>query len=555
MMEAHMKALLVLLIIAIASAAYGQHPMQSPAGKQMVWLDNGLGNVRHAVTTKNAEAQKYFNQGLAYLYAFNHDEGIASFKQAAQLDPDLAMAYWGIALALGSNYNLPADEEHLTEAYRNLQKAITLAPKASQAEKDYIAALSKRYAKDPKTDQQKLAIDYKQAMSELVKKYPNDLDAATLYAESMMNLRPWQLWTPDGKPAEGTLEIISVLEGVLKRNPNHIGANHYYIHAVEASPNPERALAAANRLGGLAPSAGHLVHMPSHIYIRTGDFTESATSNQAAIIADRKYVERTGSTGFYTMTYSNHNIHMLAASYVGGGNYGGAIKASRQLEANVGPHMKEMPMLEMFMTYTLVTEIRFHKWDNVMKYPNPAPEMTMTNAIWHLARGLALADTGKTADADKELAALRELAKSLPADIMFGNNPAAYLFNVMDPMLDGEIALAKQDKAGIDTLRKAVAAQDILYYNEPLDFDIPVREWLGRALLRDGQYANAETIYREEIAKHPKDGRALFALAESLRKQGKAAEATKVRNQFATAWKAADTKLTVADLYGPNPTK
>ncbi len=294
-----MKIILIFLSLLFVFAAHGQHGhgSHSTPVKKPVWLDDGLGNVDHPVTTRNAEAQKFFNQGLAYLYAFNHAEGINSFRHAAELDPEMAMAFWGISLGLGSNYNVSADETQLVEAYENLQKAISLAPKASQADRDYIAALTKRYAKDPKSDRAKLANDYRTAMSELVKKYPDDLDAATLYAESMMNLRPWQLWSLDGKPAEGTLEILAVLEGVLKRNPKHTGANHYYIHAIEASPNPERGLAAADRLLGLAPNAGHLVHMPSHIYLRTGDHDVAVKSNDLAIVADRRYLDKSGGDG------------------------------------------------------------------------------------------------------------------------------------------------------------------------------------------------------------------------------------------------------------------
>jgi len=267
------KTALILIILFACAAVSAQHGHGSPnsAEKKSVWLDDGLGGIDHPVTTKSVEAQKFFNQGLMYLYAFNHAEAINSFRHAAELDPEMAMAYWGVALGLGSNYNITADKAQLTEAYSTLQKAISLGSRASEAERDYIAALSKRYSADAASDREKLGNDYRDAMKALVAKYPDDLDAATLYAESMMNLRPWQLWSLDGKPAEGTLDILAVLEGVLKRNPRHTGANHYFIHAIEASPNPERGLAAADRLLGLAPNAGHLVQMPSHIDLRTGD--------------------------------------------------------------------------------------------------------------------------------------------------------------------------------------------------------------------------------------------------------------------------------------------
>ena len=547
-----MKFYLFLIVIVSPLIVLGQHghgtDMQ-PA-KKVVWLDNGLGNVDHPVTTKNSEAQKFFNQGLAYLYAFNHAEGIASFRHAAELDPDMAMAYWGMSLGLGANYNDPANPERFSEAYTMLQKATALAPKASEADRAYIAALSKRYSSDPKADPKKLAADYKIAMAELVKNYPDDLDAATLYAESMMNLRPWQLWSLDGKPAEGTMDILAVLDGVLRRNPNHTGANHYYIHAIEASPTPERGTAAAMRLGGLAPSAGHLVHMPSHIYLRTGDFGEAAKSNDKAIVADRNYIQKSGAQGIYPLMYFNHNIHMLAASHVGNGNYAGAIKASNELASNVGPNVAAMPMLEMFMPYPLVTMIRFHRSDEVMKYPQPAAAMKITNGMWRLARGLALAEGGKPAEAEKELSELRAIVKALPADASVGNTPAQTVFKAADEMLSGQIALSKGDKtAGIESLKRAVAAEDMVNYNEPRDFDIPVREWLGRALMKDGRYAEAEAAYREEIAKSPRNARALFGLAEALNKQGKTTSAGLVRLEFEKAWANSDTKLDVASLY------
>ncbi len=544
--------IIILFILAISSNVHAQngHGSHGSNDKKVVWLDDGLGNIDHPVSTQNPEAQKFFNQGLAYLYAFNHAEGVASFKRAAELDTNLAMAFWGISLGLGANYNDPANPDRFAQAYTNLQKAIALAPKASEAERDYIAALSKRYTSDPAADKQKLANDYKAAMSELVKKYPDDLDAATLYAESMMNLRPWQLWSLDGKPADGTLEILAVLEGVLKRNPNHTGANHYYIHAIEASPNPERGLAAAMRLGGLAPSAGHLVHMPSHIYLRTGDWDEAAKSNEKAIVADRNYIQKSGASGIYPLMYYNHNIHMLAASYAGNGNFAGAIKAARDLEVNVGPNVKVMPMLEMFMPYHLVTLMRFHKWEDVLKYSQPDAEMKITNAFWRTARGLAFTETGTPAEADKELAAFSEIVKTIPADAGFGNSSAHSVLKVAEELLTGEIAMARGDKkAGVEALRRAAAAEDLVNYSEPPDWHLPVREWLGRAHLRNGDFAEAEKVYRAEIEKHPRNGRALFGLAEALNKQGKTSSAALVQKEFAQAWANADIKLTVENLY------
>jgi tetratricopeptide (TPR) repeat protein len=555
-----MKFLAILFLFLFPVLVFGQmnhDMMEMPKEKETVTLQDGLGNIEHPVSTRNPEAQKFFNQGLAYMYAFNHEEAIKSFKRAAELDPEMAMAYWGAALGLGSNYNVTADANQLKEAYTTLQKAVQLAPKATEIERDYIAALSKRYSADgAQTDRAKLGEDYRNAMRDLVKKYPDDLDAATLYAESMMNLRPWQLWSLDGKPAEGTLEIIAVLEGVMKRNPNHTGANHYYIHAVEASPTPERGLASAARLGWLAPNAGHLVHMPSHIYIRTGDYTEAAKANAAAIVADKNYIEKNGAMNLYAMMYYNHNIHFLSAASAMGGNYSEAIKQAQLLESNVRPNLKAMPMLEMFSPYPIVTLVRFQKWNEIMKYPPPEAEMRITGGFLNFARGMALANTGKADDAKGELAALREKIKAIPADTGFGNGMAHGVLRVAEDLLAGEILLAAGDnKAAIESLRRAAASEDIVNYNEPPDWDIPVREWLGRALLTDGQFAEAEKVYRAEIAKHPRNGRALFGLAEALRKQNKNDSAAMVMREFEKSWETADTRLAVEDLYKPSNKK
>jgi pimeloyl-ACP methyl ester carboxylesterase len=509
-----------------------------------------LGRVNHPVSTRNPEAQKFFNQGLAYVYGFNHEEAGRSFKRAAELDPNLAMAYWGVALTLGSNYNLQADSPQLKEAYENVQKALALADKASEHDRAYVKALSKRYSDDPNADRQKLAEEYKATMADLVKRYPDDLDAATLYAESMMNLRPWKLWTPDGKPAEGTLEIVATLESVLKRDPHHIGANHYYIHAVEASSHPEKALPSAERLGGLAPAAGHLVHMPSHIYIRTGDYDAAARSNADAIVADRNYIQKVGTQGVYPMMYYNHNIHFLASAQAMNGRYADAIKAARELEASVKPHLTAMPMLEMFIPYATVTQVRFQKWDEILKSPQPDPQFKIMSAFSHFARGMAYAGTGQASNAEAELGKLRAVTSTVPEDAPFGNNTARGVLQVPENLLAARVAIAKRErKTGIELFGKAVVAEDALHYNEPPDWDLPVREWFGGALLAGGDNVEAEKVFRAELAKHPRNGRALFGLLESLKRQGKKSSVETVQVEFNDAWKNADTKLSVSDWH------
>ncbi|HEX5886025.1 MAG TPA: alpha/beta fold hydrolase, partial [Pyrinomonadaceae bacterium] len=546
-----MKHLLIAILLLFPIAVSGQHGHAPAKALAPVTLETGLGEISHPVTTNNPEAQKFFNQGLAYMYAFNHEEAVRSFKQAAQLDPQMAMAYWGVSIALGSNYNVPADGPALVQAYTNLKKAMELAPKASEHERAYIDALSKRYSADLTADHRKLAVDYKNAMGELARAYPDDLDAATLYAESMMNLRPWRLWTLDGKPAEGTLEIVSVLEGVLRRDPNHSGANHYYIHAVEASTNPERALPSAARLGKIAPKAGHLVHMPSHVYIRTGDYFQAAQSNVDAIAVDREYIQKSGNNGLYPAMYYNHNIHFLAAASAMNGRYADSMKSARELEANVKPVVKAMPMLEMFLPYTIVSMVRFGKWDEILKEPKPDASLKITTGFWHFARGSAYAALKQMDKADAELAALHAIDKSLTEERLF-NNAAIDVMKVAELALAGKISLARGDKAGLDLLNKAIAAEDATEYAEPADWDLPTREVLGGALLASGDYKAAEKVFRDEILRRPRNGRALFGLAESLRKQGKDRAASSVQAEFEKAWQHADTKLSVSSLAGMN---
>src|SRR5467141_3661825 len=325
----------------------------------------GLGDLHHPVSTKNAQAQEFFDQGLRLIYAFNHDEAARSFQKAAELDPKLAMAYWGIAEAVGPNYNDPASEDRFKQAHDAIQKAVDLSSDASPSERAYIAAMAKRFPADPKADRRKAAEDYRDAMREVVKNNPDDLDAATLFAESRMDLHPWGLWHRDGTPEAGTEEIVATLESVIKRDPNHLGAVHYYIHTVEASNSPERALAGANRLASLAPAAGHIVHMPAHIYIRTGDYAAAVKTNQDAAAVDQAYIKASGAQGIYPLMYYSHNLHFIAMCSAMNGNYPEAKKNAEMLAEHVGPAVKMMPPLEGFMTIPVAVEIRFHHWNEM----------------------------------------------------------------------------------------------------------------------------------------------------------------------------------------------
>ncbi len=527
-----------------AAQASGHHHHTAAQAKPAAVM-SGLGERRHPVSTRNAEAQRFFNQGLALVYAFNHDEAARSFRRAAELDPKLAMAYWGIALAVGPNYNeSTVDAERVKAAYEAVQKAGSLAAAATERERAYIAALAKRFSSDPQPDYKKLALAYRDAMRELYRRYPDDLDAATLFADSLMNVRPWQLWTKDGNPAEGTEEIIAVLEEVLKREPNHVGANHLYIHAVEASTHPERALPSAARLEKLAPQAGHLVHMPAHVYIRTGDYAAAARSNEDAAEVDRAYIKATGAQGVYPMMYYSHNLHFLVETYNRMGQLSEARAAAKQLEENVAPHVKAMPMIEMFMPAPIYVKLRFGQWDEILRMPEPVRALVATHAIWHFARGVAFAATGKLAEAQKERAALAAAAKQITGDARFGLNSASGVLRVAEHTLEARIAWAKGDRArSIESWRAAVAAWDALNYNEPPDWYYPARESLGAALLLNGDAAAAEKVFREDLKENPRNARSLFGLMESLKAQGKRDAAAFVEAEFKAAWKDAGVQL------------
>jgi tetratricopeptide (TPR) repeat protein len=504
-------------------------------------LLSGLGDVHHPVSTKNREAQQFFDQGLKLVFGFNHDEARKSFQRAAELDPNLAMAWWGVSLTLGPNYNLPVDLEREKAGYDAAQRAVALRPNASESERAYIDAVAVRYSNDPKADLHQLDVTYKDAMSKLAARYPDDLDAVTLYAESAMNLNPWHLWTADGKPAEGTEEIVRVLESVLKRDPNHLGANHYYIHAVEASPHPERALASAARLEKLAPAAGHLVHMPAHIYSRVGDHAASVHCNEVAVAADKKFLAATREQGIYPLFYYSHNLHFLAFAASMEGNFAEAKDTAAHLVANVAPGVKAMPMLEGFLPTPIVVLFAFERWDDLLKLPVPDSSFLITNAVWHSLRGVAFANTGKTAEAEKEQGAFRELTAKIPPDTMYDMlNKTGAVFKVHDHLLAGMIARSRHDdKGAIDSLTQAVAAEDALNYSEPPPWYPPVRPMLGHVLLEAKQLPEAEKVFRADLDRNPRDGRALSGLRDCLHAQGRKYEADQIDQQFHAAWKVA----------------
>ena len=534
----------VLLALAMALCAPGfaqEHENAVAAKNKTATLMTGLGDWRHPVSTKNAQAQAFFDQGLRLIYAFNHDEAARSFQRAAGLDPKLAMAYWGIAEAVGPNYNDPASEDRFVQAHQAIEKAASLAEGASESDQAYIAALAKRFPADPKSDLHAAAEEYRDAMREVSKKFPDDLDAATLFAEAGMNLHPWGLWHVDGSPEAGTEEIVATLESVMRREPNHLGAIHYYIHAVEASNSPERALAGANRLAQLAPAAGHIVHMPAHIYIRTGDYEAALKTNQKAAQADQAYLAASKAQGIYPMMYYSHNLHFIAMCAAMNGNYLESKRGALLLAANVGPHVKEMPPLEGFMTVPLAVEVRFHKWNEILKEPQPDESMQTATVFWHFARGLALAGTGKLEEAETEHKLVAEAEEKTPPDAIFQmpiNNKTKDILKIAESVLGAKISHAKNDDvAAISQLREAVAIQDGLKYDEPQDWFYPVRESLGAALLMSGDQAGAEQVFRDDLERNPRNPRSLFGLEQALKAQGRTYDATFVRKQFDASWK------------------
>ena len=541
-----------ILALAICGTAAAQHSDHAPAPAKPATMVSGLGDLHHPVSTTHADAQQFFDQGLRYIFAFNHDEAARSFQRAAELDPTLAMAYWGMAEAIGPNYNDPASEDRFKQAHEAIAKAQSLAAKATASERGYIDAMAKRFPADPKSDLKKAAEDYRDAMRDLVKHNPDDLDAATLFAEAGMNLHPWQLWHHDGTPEAGTEEVVATLESVLKRDPNHVGANHYYIHAVEASNTPERALSSANRLAALAPGAGHLVHMPAHTYIRTGDFDAAERTNIDAAKVDEAYIAATGAQGMYPMMYYSHNLHFIAVAAAMEGRYADSWQAADKLAAHVAPAVKDMPPLEGFMTVPIMVRVRFQKWDEVLAMPAPDASMKTTTAIWHFARGMAFAGKGKLAEAEAEHKFLSEKVASTPPDEIFAmpvNNKTKDIFTIARDALGAKIAVARKDlPAAITQLREAVTVQDSLNYNEPQDWIYPVRESLGAALLMAGNAAEAEQVFREDLARGPRNPRSLFGLISALKAQKRDYDAQFVDKQFQDAWKKADTQLRVEDL-------
>jgi tetratricopeptide (TPR) repeat protein len=520
-------------------------------------LFDGMGDYHRTVTVADPGAQRYFDQGMVLAFGFNHAEAVRSFRAAQRLDPNCAMCFWGEALATGPNINVTANgkavmssDEQLA-AYAALQQAIALKPGATQNEIDLIDALAARYSAEPVEDRDAYDRAYAEAMAELNRKYPADDDTAAMFAEAWMNTMPWDYWSDADTPRPAAVPVIAALEDIIARNPRHPLALHLYIHAVEASSNPGRAEAAADTLADLVPGSGHLVHMPAHIYWRVGRYHDAAAANVRAAGVDEAYIAQCNAQGFYPALYYPHNIHFLWAAASMAGQSAVAIEAARKVAANVRlEQIEAFPSIEFFKTIPLLALTQFGRWDEILAEPAPPENLHYSTAIWHYARGVALANRGEIAAARGELESLEPLRDSVQMEFLdAAAYPASALLSIAGDLLNGEIALASDANAqAVERFTAAVATQDALPYMEPPFWYYPTRQSLGLAELRAGNAAEAERIYRRDLEDYPRNGWSMFGLLQSLRAQGRAADAAALQDRFDTVWSMADIELTASRL-------
>jgi tetratricopeptide (TPR) repeat protein len=542
--------LLAILVLAGCQPIQQSATTDAPAPEVAPLLGN-LGDHSHAITTQSELTQQYFNEGLILTYGFNHALAIQSFQNGLTLDPNCAMCYWGIAYALGPNINAPMDPAAVPEAWAALQKALELAPNASEVEQAYIQALATRYSEDPNADRAALDLAYANAMRELTQRYPEDADAMALFAEALMDLTPWNYWSKEGEATEYTEEILATLEAALALDPNHPGANHFYIHATEASMDPGRALPSAQRLESLVPGAGHLRHMPAHTYWRVGMYADAARVNEQAITTDESTVGGTPDDrthGFYALAYYPHNIHFLSTAAQMGGRSQAAIVTARKVAETIPDEaVAAVPPLQDFDSIPFFALVRFGKWDEILAEPQPLAEHQYTTGIWHWARGMAYVATGALDEAQSEYDAVMALAQS---EEMKELGLPSFSTGAINLELAGHILAADLAGAAGDTdkqiaeLEAAVQLQDGMPYIEPPAWYYPVRHMLGAALLAAERPAEAEAVYRADLQQYPENGWSLFGLMKSLEAQGNTAEATEVQQQFEQVWESADVTLT-----------
>ena len=536
----------VTLMLLTCSAA--QTKMADEVNQRGAPLFDDLGTHQFPISTKSPQAQKYFNQGLILTYGFNHGEAIRSFHEAIRLDSNCAMCYWGVALALGPNINKPMDAADVPRAWDALQQAKRLAANATEKEKAYINALAARYTQQALADRHSLDQAYANAMRDLTKRYPEDVDAATLFAEALMDTMPWNYYMEDRRPKAVTRELISALEFVLARDPGHPGANHYYIHAVEASPYPERALPSAERLGRIAPGAGHLVHMPSHIYLRVGRYHDASLANEEAVKADQSYIAQCRAQGFYPVAYYPHNQHFLWYTAGMEGRSALSIGAARKID-----RMNEQQNLaegKRFSPLLILTLARFGRWNDVLAERMPPANQLFATAMFHYARGMAHAAKRDLDSTQNELNALTRIASDqkikAPGQQEFPF-PAPEIIVLSKHILAAELAARRGQSAEMNQqFTTAVQLEDKLPYMEPPYWHHQVRQIYGAALLQAGKAAEAEKIYREDLIRHPENGWSLYGLLASLREQGKHEEANAVAKRFRDVWRLADVTLTAS---------
>ena len=509
----------------------------------------GLGDYHLPVTTQNPESQAFFDQGLRLTYAFNHSEALRAFKEAARLDPNNAMAYWGWALVLGPNLNLPMIPDVAPQAYRAVQKAVSLKDQVSNHDRAYIEALAQRYSDQPTVDRKPLDLAYAQAMKTLVKAYPDDLDAATLYAAALMNLSPWDYWNLDGSPKGNTEEILRTLQSVVDRNPQHAGALHYYIHVVELR-HPERGEKHADMLGDLMPGAGHIVHMPSHIYMRLGRYTDSYEANRRAVKADEGYITQCRSQGIYPLNYYPHNIHFMAWSAMFQGHPKQALDAARKIVEKVPPDLAAnknvWALYETFLSQPMFVMVRFGMWEKMLAEPKPNVESQFITGIWHYGRALAYIHSNQLIRAHRELRALDSVREIMSKeDHYIGFATAKTLMTIAQVTVKGELAFSEgHTLEGLAHIEQAVRLEDGLRYNEPPDWYFPLRHFLGAMLLDAGRPNEAEVVYAADLIKNPENGYSLFGLKLALEQQGKNEDALAVSKRFERAWAGASHRLT-----------
>jgi len=550
------QVLAILVSLGVAAPAAAQHhnrhderalsedPRLAPG--QIAPVLEGLGEHHHTVTTGDERAQLFFDQGLKLTYGFNHQEALRAFKEAARLDPDCAMAYWGWALVLGPNLNLPMRPEVVEQAYEAMQSAVALKDKVTPAERAYIEALAQRYTGDSEADRAPLDAAYADAMRGVHESYPDDDDAATLYAAALMNLSPWNYWTKDGHPRKNTVVVLGVLEQVLERDPEHEGALHYYIHLVEPV-DAQRGVEAADLLRGLAPGAGHLVHMPSHIYMQVGRYAESFDANTKAAEADEGYITQCRAQGIYPLNYYPHNVHFLAWAAIMQGRGEEALEAARKVASRVPEdmHGNVWGLYQTFLSMPLYVMVRFGMWDEILAGQPPRDDLLYMTGIWHYARGMAQTHGGAVAKAKKERTALRKIADDPKTpEVLIGFSNASKLLKIADNVLAGEIAAkrGRYDEA-LGHLERAVRLEDSLLYGEPPDWYYPVRHTLGAVLLEAGYPVEAEAVFWQDLEKNRENGYALYGLWRSLVAQDRDDEALTVRERFDAAWSDADIVL------------